>query len=53
MFRRFKLYLLYKLLNWYVAKELDQFDIWEFDTPHGQVWVEVTRASPYEDLPAK
>ncbi len=53
MWKRWKLGLLQKLLAWFAREELDQWEIWEYDTPHGKVWVQVTRQSPYEDLPAK
>jgi len=41
--RAIKYWLLKKLLWWYVEQELDQWDIWEFATRHGKVWVLITR----------
>lgn len=39
-----------KLLFWYATKELDQWDMWKLSTPHGKVYVTISRSpEPAED----
>lgn len=38
-----RFWLLVKLLKWYSSKELDQFELFKFDSKYGKVFVTISR----------
>jgi hypothetical protein len=40
-----RFWLLKKLLRWYAARELDQFDMWKTETKYGTVYITIARSS--------
>lgn len=53
--RHLRLWLFFKLLRWFCAEELDQWERWQIRTKYGKVFIEISRyalnyESAYEDM---